>query len=153
MDFSTETIIEFGLNLAGYVVVALLVYILLRRRESARPKAKEAAKPIDSKEKSSIADTKSIRKSASPAQNRPEPEFMILPKAAVPSVKPVAQPVAAVRQGEPETIIGANRRENRRAIYREARRLLANGRSHNELLESLPITEDELEMLSVAGKA
>ncbi|MEZ5359873.1 MAG: hypothetical protein R3F48_13725 [Candidatus Zixiibacteriota bacterium] len=145
MDFSTHTLIEFGLNLAGYIVVALLVYILLRRKDSkpASP-AKENVEP---------ADTIVIRKDTPIQPKRQEPEFVSLHARISKPAKPAPRPVATAARLEPESLISANRRENRRAIYREARRLLANGRPHNELLESLPITEDELEMLSVAGKA
>jgi hypothetical protein len=35
MEFSSDVLINFGLNLAGYVVVALLVYVLIARRLAA----------------------------------------------------------------------------------------------------------------------
>lgn len=145
MDFSTQTLIEFGLNLAGYIIVALLVYILLRRKER---KSTPAAK-----ENPESADTIVIRKDTPIQPNRQEPEFVPLHARISQAATPASRPVVRPTQPEPETLVATNRRENRRAIYREARRLLANGRPHNELLASLPITEDELEMLSVAGKA
>jgi len=37
MDFSTGVIIDFGLNLAGYVIVALLVYVLASRQRRPQP--------------------------------------------------------------------------------------------------------------------
>lgn len=144
MDFSTQTLIEFGLNLAGYIVVALLVYILLRRKD---------AKPSPAaKEKSESADTIVIRKDTPILPSRQEPEFVPLSTRASQPAAAAARPASLPRQ-QPEPLVAVNRRENRRAIYREARRLLATGRPHNELLASLPITEDELDMLSVAGKA
>jgi hypothetical protein len=67
----------------------------------------------------------------------------------------VGRRIDAVRAAteKPTLPVSVSRQENRRAIYREARRLLAGGQSQTDLSRRLPLTEDEIEMLSVSGRA
>jgi hypothetical protein len=146
MDFSTNVIIDFGLNLAGYIIVALLVYVLVSRQR--RPQAAPAAQLPDNMK---MAPARPATYSHAAMTSQPafvaltsdgrSPRFdRVVGDNDVPSGLPTADPAVS-------------RRENRRAIYREARQLLARGKSRGELLARLPLTEDELEMLSMAGNA
>jgi hypothetical protein len=135
MEFSSDVLVDFGLNLAGYIIVALLIFVLTGRR----------------------------RKQVNAG--------MVVPVRTPPQVPSQARPISAVgASGEPEFIalsgppkqIGReasavpalpDRQKNRRAIYEEARRLLAAGKPHGELLRQLPVTESELDILTAAGKA
>lgn len=135
MEFSSELLTEFGLNLAGYLIVAVLVYNLVSRRSptigSVTNKATARSMPTPPK---SAPEVRIARPTTS------EPVFVSLAAQATASPAPTATPAAT-------------RRDNRRAIYQEARRLLAMGNSRRELLDRLPLTEDEIELLSLAGKA
>lgn len=135
MDFSSDVLIEFGLNLAGYIVVALLVYVVLAGRMS-RKAARAEASPAAETEKTPV----SPQATAVPIRR---PEFVSLAEAAAPETQKESQ----------QSAVPASRQENRRAIYREARQLLAKGKSRAELLHRLPLTDNELEMLTVTGKA
>jgi hypothetical protein len=149
MDFSSDVLIDFGLNLAGFVIAAVLIYILFgRTRQNMRPPAEDSKK---------IMEVKKIAGEAKDAVvgSRIDPEFIplsrriegkeIIATSSGASKEDVTRPTSSMT---PEV-----RRKNRRAIYEEARRLLASGKSHGDLLHQLPLTEGELEMLSVAGKA
>jgi hypothetical protein len=150
MDFSTDVMIEFGFNLAGYLIVALLVYAALGRRR------RTATAPVEPKREATPA--------AVPlAMHRPVFE----PRTGQPEFLSLSAPTHG-RAGETDgapiimrhsddvpagSLTEATRRENREAIYREARRLLAKGKSRGELLDRLPVTEGEIEMLTATGKA
>ncbi|MCK5126303.1 MAG: hypothetical protein KAR42_08600 [candidate division Zixibacteria bacterium] len=162
MDFSSQTLIEFGLNLAGYLIVAALVYVLLQKRRTRKElsaeekiKAQEhviAPEPV----RISLPTPRPIlpRTPISPdSKTLHDPEFVSFRETAQASDRPEIKTNTFELPFPPETVIVGNRRENRRAIYREARRLLAKGKPQRELLEQLPITEDELEILSVTGNA
>jgi len=145
MDFSPEVLIDFGFNLAGYIIVTLLIYLVVGRR-SRRVKATESiGKEISVAEKFEAQQNK-----IAPA-NKSRMEFVAFKEPPVQtfddpaSAKVVAQPAGQAHQ--------VSRQENRREIYREARRLLAKGKSGSELLGSLPLTEDEMEMLSFSQQA
>lgn len=148
MDFSFDILIDFGLNLAGYLLVGGLVYLLVTRRRA----------PIDK----SGAAAKTDRDDALAGRIKEVPEIM--PRPVVTEFialadqnrisETVTSKVDATIDDEPTLIRrDATRRADRRAICLEAKRLLAKGKSHGELLRQLPLTENELEMLSVAGKA
>jgi hypothetical protein len=149
MDFSSDVLIDFGLNLAGFIVAAILIYVLLgKARHNKRPAVNVSNK---------IMEVKKIAGGAKDAVvgSRIDPEFIPLSQriegeksiaiSSDTSTDDVTRPTSPIT---PEV-----RRKNRRAIYEEARRLLASGKSHGDLLHQLPLTEGELEMLSVAGKA
>ena len=145
MEFSTHILTDFALNLAGYIVVALLVYLLLSKR------ANRAQSGSDSKP-AAAQPTVEFKKVGRPVSQASKPEFISLFGVGSPRM-----PASAPQQPEPQPDARPpaidNRRDNRRAIYREAKRLLALGGSRTELLATLPLTEDELEMLSVTAKA
>ena len=140
MDFSSEVLIEFGLNLAGYLLVALLVYLMVSRRRST-----QAAARIQS------AIVPSSAAPAAPSQIRKEssaPQFISL------ALNRVGEPAASPLPAGEEPVSGAHLRQaNRRAIYAEARRLLARGASSRDLGHKLPLTEAEIELLSAIGNA
>jgi len=153
MDFSSDVLIDFGLNLAGYIIVALLTYILLGRRGRSEvklsPAATCAATPM-------AAGRPLVERAVATTFAASDPEF--IPLAHQSERKPdYGNREGAVVSGREDRSVKpltvATRQENRRAIYQEARRLLASGRSRHELLHQLPLTEGELELLSVAGKA
>jgi hypothetical protein len=152
MDFSSDVLIEFGLNLAGYIIAALLIYLLLGMRKQRAEQMERHEDAAPSKTKAEISKQKTF---PAAAINR-DVEFVPLSKARTGNddssedkspektdadVEDTAQPAVISRQA------------SRRAIYQEARRLLASGKPHSDLLEQLPLTEGELEMLTVAGKA
>lgn len=145
MDFSPEVLVDFGFNLAGYVIVTLLIYLVVGRR-SRRDKATE-----------SIGAENSIAERIEAQQNKIAPgdksrmEFVAFNESPVQTFnKPASAKVPAQPAGQAHQV---SRQENRREIYREARRLLARGKSGSELLGSLPLTEDEMEMLSFSRQA
>jgi hypothetical protein len=149
MDFSSDVLIDFGLNLAGYVVVALLIFVLMgRRRREKQPATVDRIVPAARSPK-----VMSQPKVPAPARTE-DPEFIPL-AGSVPRGRSGAA-VSYVRGGDDESVVPlteTTRKENRRAIYQEARRLLASGKARRDLMDQLPLTEGELEMLSVAGKA
>ncbi len=143
MDFSSEVLIDFGLNLAGYLIVAVMIYIILGRRRPA-PEKKPAAV--------AVKDQTVVTKPAPVAANIGQPEYISLSGLTSGSPEtPVARPTEMA--GRMSSITPATRKENRRAIYQEARRLLASGKLRSDLVQQLPLTENELEMLTVTGKA
>ncbi len=148
MEFSSEILIESGLNLAGYLIVAALLYILMSRRT---PKA---SRPTTLPAGSATAKNASapVTPSATPTKQRPADQSVFIPLAAGASAAPsndITRPVTPAQ----DVVEQISRRENRREIYREARRLLAKGNSRRELMDKFPLTEDEIELLSVTGKA
>ncbi len=145
MDFSTDILIDFGLNMAGYLTITLLVYVLTRLRR----KDKSIAPQQTAINIPAAQPRPSILTPVRPAQA--EPTFVSFGGERPGHVGPVvsaARPQVVETQPAPGT-----RQDNRRAIYREARQLLARGKSQSELLARLPLTEDEIEMLSIAGNA
>ncbi len=140
MEFSSDVLIEFGLNLTGYLLVALLVYLMVSRRRSTRAAARI---------QSAIAPPAAA--SAAPPQIRTEsaaPQFISLASNRAGDGRGAPRPAGA------EPVSGADRRQaNRRAIYAEARRLLARGASSRDLVQKLPLTEAEIELLSAIGNA
>jgi len=153
MDFSSDILIDFGLNVAGYLVVALLLYVLIGKK-SARGKATVAAP-----RSRPVAIPAAPVTLPPPAVRHPggrDPEFVPLSariSAAGAEVERPRPAIAAVADDGPRRGLSVSRQQNRRAIYEEARRLLAGGKSRGELLSQLPVTEGELDMLTVAGKA
>ena len=149
MDFSSDILFSFGLNLAGYLVAAMLVFVLIGQRRSSKAKV-ETDIALVSSEEANKAVTRP--KTASPV-NVPAPEFISLAdQTKRPDDKSVRIHPASSDRGE-QVSVAATRRADRRAICREARRLLAKGKSRSELLDRLPLTEDEVEMLSAASNA
>lgn len=145
MEFSSDILIESGLNLAGYLVVAVLLYLLIGRRNSTRTKqAASTAGPI-----ATAAPTVSH---VAAAKQPPADNPVFIPLAAGAPAVPSSQSAKSIVP-DSDVMEQISRRENRRAIYREARRLLALGNSRRELMDKFPLTEDEVELLSVAGKA
>jgi hypothetical protein len=141
MDFSPEIMIDFGFNLAGYLVVTLLICVLLRRRK-ARHQTPVDGNPNESEDK--------VKSATQETYSRSDPSMEYVSLAASDSDDGNNSAGDAHRAAASGP---ASRQENRRAIYREARRLLARGKSGKELIGSLPLTEDEIEMLSVSGQA
>jgi hypothetical protein len=153
MDFSSDVLIDFGLNLAGFLVVALLLYTLIGKK-SARGKT-----PVAAFQPRPVAIPAAPVTLPPPTVKQPagrDPEFVPLSarnSAASAEVERHRPAIAAVVDDGPRRGLSVSRQQNRRAIYEEARRLLAGGKSRGELLSQLPVTEGELDMLTVAGKA
>ncbi len=150
MDFSSDVLIDVGLNLAGYLVAALLVYLILKKH----PVNNRTARKRPSA--SGPNTTASAAGASSPVAARPdvEPEFVSLSEtksAAGGNDRPAHGATAPAGADVP--VSGEWRRQNRRAIYAEARRLLARGDSPSDLMTKLPVTESELDMLTVTGRA
>lgn len=143
MEFSSDLLIESGLNLAGYLVVAALLYLLMSRR------TKKPARPLRP-----AADPAAHQSAAAnhPVKLRPTDGSVFLSLASATPTPPTKARSRSLTP-EPDVRTEQSRRDNRRAIYREARRLLAQGNSRRELLDRFPLTEDEIELLSVTGKA
>ena len=135
MEFSSDVIVDFGLNLAGYVIVALLIFVLTGRRKKQVNAGIVVPAPTPPQVPSQARPVFAVGASA-------EPEFIALSG----SPKQIGREASAV-----PTL--PDRQKNRRAIYEEARRLLAAGKPQGELLRRLPVTESELDMLTAAGKA
>ena len=144
MDFSQDVMIEFGLNVAGYLVVALLVLLLVQWRNGNKPRAKihREGEPIRNGNLEIMVGDRSAEKTG--------PEFVALTAnlKAGPTGRPDWPEISA---GRPPS--AGERQKNRQEIYRQARQLLARGRSGRDLLDRLPLTEQELEMLSAAQGA
>lgn len=148
MDFSSDVLIDTGLNIAGYIVAALIIYLLTgwnKRRASAPGSATVAP--------AAAATGRSVPAPAiSPAHVARAPEFISLS-----GIRPEhdeGKAGAGIEvAGAPGATSLSSRRDHRRAIYEEARRLLAAGKPRCDLLNQLPLTEGELEMLTVTGKA
>lgn len=144
MDFSQDVMIEFGLNVAGYLAVALLVLLLVRWRDGDkfRAKTRRVGEPIRTGDlEITIGDSRA---------EKTGPEFVALPAGIKATVtgRPALAEISGGRLASPD-----ERQKNRQEIYRQARQLLARGRSGQELLDRLPLTEQELEMLSAAHGA
>ena len=152
MDFSLEVLTEFALNLAGYLIVTLLVIVLVARRRQAH-KAAAVAGHINAVVPPVL---EAARRAVLPRKADSEPEFLSL---SGPQIRPArsigeAKPhLAATEVEERPVSVSVSRQENRRAIYRQARQLLAKGESHRDLLNRLPLTDDEVAMLSATGNA
>ncbi len=147
MDFSSDVLIDVGLNLAGYLIAALLVFLVLKKH----PVNDRAAH-----EKPSAAEPTAV----ATAQNTPsprrapafEPEFVSLSETK-PAPSGAGRRASESSESATAPVAGEWRRQNRRAIYAEARRLLARGDSPSDLMTKLPVTESELDMLTVTGRA
>ena len=135
MEFSSDVLVDFGLNLAGYIIVAILLFVLTgRRRKQVKAGAVQPASPPPQ--------APSQARPASAVGASAEPEFIALSGSS-----------RQLGKEAPAAPTLPDRQKNRRAIYDEARRLLAAGKPHGELLRQLPVTESELDMLTAAGKA
>lgn len=146
MDFSQDVLIETGLNIAGYLIVALLVLLLVNRRQA--PKEEKAVSNNDNRVKKS-------KKQKIDIVSQSTPEFLALNKSkGVVAEKDIAVEIPAELDENTTTVFtSADRQKNRREIYKQARKLMAGGKSNNELLEQLPLTEDEVELISTVGNA
>ena len=148
MDFSPEVLIDFGLNLAGYLIAALMIYVIIGRRGRAQSQPAPEKKPATV----AVQDQTIVTKPVVATADVPRAEFISLSGLA--ERPPAAAAARPSRMVEPEfPMTAAARKENRRAIYQEARRLLAAGKARSDLLQKLPLTENELELLTVTGKA
>jgi len=128
--------------MAGYITIGILLYVLLSRRLSRKSRSEQPEKP-KVKPRPEAMSRKIVDRG----------EFVDLPesKDEIPlKVIESNQPLRVAVLNDPAP---ATRRENRRVIYQEARKLLAQGHSRRDLLSRLPLTETELEMLSAAGQA
>lgn len=146
MDFSQEVLIDFGLNLAGYLLVLIILYVIVSRRkkETVRESVPETP-PAQTDMPQRIVPRPAVAEAL---------EYVSLDAGRPAAVR--AEPAARKVISDPEpvkTLTAASRRENRRAIYQQARRMLQQGGSRNDLLDRLPLTEEELEMISATGKA
>ena len=148
MDFSSDILIDFGLNLAGYLIVGLLVHQLLIRRLTPVDQSKEALPATTDNAPAPQAEAAS-----EPITRSAAPEFIFLAEQEKTSAKVTSQVDATVDDAPAPIGREATRRADRRAICREAKRLLAKGKSQGELMQCLHLTENEVEMLSAAGKA
>jgi hypothetical protein len=148
MDFSSEILIDFGLNMAGYVIVTLLVYLMLSRRRRATGHSSDHRR---------LAAASAMEPKAGLEAGRAGDRMEFVPLSEHVETPQVAtgRRIDAARAAteKPTLPVSISRQENRRAIYREARRLLAGGQSQSDLSRRLPLTEDEIEMLSVSGRA
>ncbi|MFH1701042.1 MAG: hypothetical protein ABIE07_10690 [Candidatus Zixiibacteriota bacterium] len=146
MDFSQDVLIEFGLNLAGYLIVALLVLLLVNRRQVRKEKT-------GTETNNNRANKKARQKIDIVTQ--PHPEYMSLKKSWVATAPlDVITDNQAKREEKINPVFTSlDRQKNRREIYKQARKLMAGGKSNDELLEQLPLTVDELELISAAGNA
>ncbi len=151
MDFSSEILIDFGLNLAGYVIVTLLVYLMLSRRRRATGLSSDHRRLAGTStvEPKTGSETVECRRTGDKMEFIPLSECEETPKTA--ANHHIENGRGTI--GKPAASVSISRQENRRAIYREARRLLAGGKSQGDLLHRLPLTENEIEMLSVSGQA
>jgi len=151
MEFSSNVLIDFGLNLAGYLIAALLAYVLIGRadRTAHMEPAAGTIREAEPDEMNSLP--------PKPVAHSPksDPEFLPLtdrararPGAGRGDARPRHSSAVAGDEGGTDW-----RGRNRRAIYEEARRLLAGGTSPSDLLSRLPVTESELDMLTVTSKA
>ena len=124
MDFSSDILIQFGLNLIGYMIAGLLVYILTAGVRKVAP--------------SSIPTTGSAVAGLSQPQENPDsadavttadPEIILLTDNNPPAVKaPACESPSATTVGDgPEQKRINSRRDNRKAIYREAREFVQAG--------------------------
>ena len=150
MELSSDVLIDFGLNQAGYLVAALLIYVLLgnrgRRQNRAACAGAEGTAAPNPKTPHRIPLSSSAEKK--------EPEFISLAASRGGSDRrESAKSEVENDEKQTQSHSAPDRRHNRRVIYREAMRLLASGTSRGDVLDQLPLTEGELEMLSVAGKA
>jgi type IV secretory pathway VirB10-like protein len=154
MEFSSDIMMEFGLNLAGYIIVAVTTYWIATRSRKAK------GNQSGSNKINTVVNSEPIvrKTSTSPVTTRADEgmEYIsfanigAIPVQSVPDLAAIGQ---KQEQPETETPRPVSRQENRRAIYREARRLLARGKSNSDLMQQLPLTEDEVEMLSMAPNA
>jgi hypothetical protein len=150
MEFSSNILIDFGLNLAGYLVAALLMYVLIGR---VRPAEQTGSAAEASHEKP----RKAMSRPSNEALQRPRPDPEFIPLADREKSRPDLNREDGGDRSSSSMIDEQNgigrRHRNRRAIYEEARRLLAGGASHTDLLSRLPVTESELDILTVTEKA
>jgi len=148
MDFSSDVLIDVGLNLAGYLVAALLILVIARKKQSKDTDVKESPAATKPQAAASTPVAHQVRKATTVI----DPEFVSLSETkAAPAG---SDRLAAGPAATPGTPVSAEwRRQNRREIYAEARRLLARGDSPSDLMTKLPVTESELDMLTVAGRA
>jgi hypothetical protein len=150
MYLSSDVLIDFGLNLAGYVIAGILFLVVWGRRERRiRPPKKMKVSPPPKSTVTLVAEE--------PGNKRTDfnPEFIPLANSAqkVSNISDNKRPDLVSHESKRGVPVSfADRKENRRAIYQEARRLLASGRPQSDLLQQLPLTEGELDMLSVAGR-
>ena len=141
MEFSQNTLIQFGLDIAGYLTIGVLLYVLLSRRLSRRDRSDQVEKlPV----KPEVKPVPQVVSERGEFVNLPEPKEEK-------SFKVIETPQSLRLSATKDSTM--TRRENRRAIYQEARQLLANGHSRRDVMTRLPLTETELEMLSAAGQA
>ena len=147
MDFSSNVMIDFGLNLIGYLVTTMLIYQLISRRQR-KIKIATPTMPMSEEKQITRPDLKTDKQIKAPINS----EYIPLAGSSFPS-RPQSPETTVLSENTPMVPISreTNRQENRKAIYREARRLLAGGRSRNDLMERLPLTENEVDMLSVTG--
>jgi len=152
MDFSLDVLIEFALNLAGYLIVTLLVFVLVaRRRQASKTSTTTGHVNVVIP---SVKET--TPRAAVTAKASSGPEFLSLsglPARPVKENKGVKPRLASEKVTEKPVSLTVSRQENRRAIYHQARQLLAKGASHRDLLSRLPLTDDEIAMLSATGNA
>lgn len=150
MDFSSDVLFDFGLSLAGYLFAALLIYMIVKRHLIEKRRSAEKTSAAQSQAVAS-ADAVSSPKEISTAT---EPEFVSLSDTKIIRTAAYRGPSCEIEAGiAGGAVSGEWRRQNRRAIYAEARRLLARGESPNDLMMKLPVTESELDMLKAAVKA
>lgn len=150
MDFSSDVLIDFGLNLAGYLVVALLIYMIVKRR----PAENRTAAKTTSAARPQAVISAGMASSPKLTQVMIEPEFVSLSETKIGRAGADRPKSGALAAGEADgAVSGKWRRQDRRAIYAEARRLLARGDSPSDLMTKLPVTESELDMLTATGRA
>ncbi len=156
MEMSQEMLIDFGLNLAGYLVVVILAYVLFRlphrQRKSSQTAQRDELMPTPPQQ----TEAKPVAHSSRPSFG-PQPDYIELAQMKVQATERTKQTTQITAETTKNRTTGRDagfsRRNNRREIYNQARDLLSKGKSSRELLQQLPITEGELEMLSLARKA
>ena len=147
MDFSQDVIIEFALNLGGYLIVLMLLLLLMKGKTA--PKKEQLDHVVDDNASIEIPE-KSVQPAA--PSRKVDPEFIAFQEDN--RTKKFDNNILPVKEAEPvRHFTQEEKRKNRREIYKEARRLLAKGHSGGDVMRSLPLTEDEVDILSIAGKA
>lgn len=156
MEMSQELLIDFGLNLAGYLVVVILAYILFRLPYRQRKTSQTAVRDELTLTSPKQTEAKPVAHSSRPSA-KSQPDYIELAQMKVQATEHSKQTVPIGAETTTNRRTGGDavfsRRNNRREIYNQARELLSKGKSSRELLQQLPITEGELEMLSLARKA
>jgi len=138
MDFSQEFIIDWSLNVAGYVVAGLLsvaLYSLFNRTK------KSASLSAPDRITETLAHDTAMPSPRTFSSNR-KIEFVKLGESAPNNTR------RNDTESNPENLTGAIRR-NRSEVLKIAREMLNAGATHDKIRNELPVSETELSLLSM----